>query len=43
MQAETAQSADVSIEEQLQDGQSAGTKVVIRLPVQYTSDTKIRI
>ena len=43
MQAETAQSADVSIEEQLLDGQSAGTKVVIRLPVQYTSDTKIRI
>ena len=43
MQAETAQSAHVSIEEIRENGKSAGTKVVLSLPIQYTSDTKIRI
>ena len=43
MQAETAQSAHVSIEELMENEKSAGTKVVISLPIQYTSDTKTRI
>lgn len=43
MQAETAQSAQVSIEELIENGKSAGTKVILSLPIQYTSDTKIRI
>jgi len=43
MQAETAQSAKVSIEEITKSGKSTGTKVVLSLPIQYTSDTKIRI
>ena len=44
MEASTSQSASVVIEEILTPaGESAGTKVVISLPIQYTSDTKIRI
>ena len=44
MQVSTAQTAKVTIEEILTaTGESAGTKVVISLPIQYTSDTKIRI
>lgn len=43
MEATTAQSASVTIEEMQSDGHAIGTKVVISLPIQYTSDTKIRI
>jgi len=44
MEATTAQSASVDISEILtQTGETVGTKVVISLPIQYTSDTKIRI
>lgn len=44
MEATTAQSASVTIEEMQNDKQeTVGTKVVISLPIQYTSDTKIRI
>ena len=44
MEATMAQSANVTIEEIKNEKQEAiGTKVVISLPIQYTSDTKIRI
>jgi tetratricopeptide (TPR) repeat protein len=44
MEATTTQSASVTIEEILgSDNEVNGTKVVISLPIQYTSDTKIRI
>lgn len=43
MEATTAQPAHVTIEEMTDGNQPAGTRVVISLPIQYTSDTKIRI
>jgi len=43
MQVETSQSAQVSIEEIIENGNSVGTKVILTLPIQYTSDTKTRI
>ena len=44
MEAATTQSASVTIEETLDENkQASGTKVVISLPIQYTSDTKYRI
>lgn len=43
MEATTAQSASVTIEEMRDEKQPIGTKVTISLPIQYTSDTKIRI
>ncbi|MFT3795673.1 tetratricopeptide repeat protein [Flavobacterium sp.] len=44
MEATTSESANVTIEEITNTaGEPAGTKVVISLPIQYTSDTKIRI
>ena len=44
MEATTTQSASVTIEEILNSNNEAkGTKVVISLPIQYTSDTKYKI
>jgi LytS/YehU family sensor histidine kinase len=44
MEATTSQSASVSIEEITNNNNEVeGTKVIISLPIQYTSDTKIRI
>ncbi len=44
MEATTSQSAQVTIEETKDgNGQPTGTRVTISLPIQYTSDTKIRI
>lgn len=44
MEATTAQSAQVTIEEMTgPNNEPCGTRVVIALPIQYTSDTKIRI